>query len=128
LKLHILNLGHSVLADKWLEESRPELETVREILAEADNRDHLRSIYQNEIVPGFAAHGMGSEAERYMQTTIERFLNPTLNHRLRDISSNHKEKIRRRIIDFIDWAAEAGDTGEKPELARIVTRNGLWKE
>jgi len=106
LKLHILNLGHTVLADIWLKENRPADETVKEILADAGIRDRLLTLYRNEVVPGFAAKGLGRDAETYVAATMERFDNPFLEHRLRDIANHHAEKLVRRILDFKAWSPD----------------------
>jgi len=104
LKLHVLNLGHTILADIWRADRRPEAETVREILANAAVRARLDAIYRDEVLPGFAARGMGEEAARYVETTMGRFLNPYLDHRVADIAANHTLKVERRIAAFLDWA------------------------
>lgn len=116
LKLHILNLGHSVLADIWLTEGRAEGETVRAILGDADVAQRLADIYRTEVLPGFAARGV-TDAAAYVKTTMERFLNPYLDHRIADIADNHPQKVQRRIAAFIDWAGTPA-----PRLARIVER------
>ena len=115
LKLHILNLGHSVLAGIWRDEGRPEGETVRAILADPGPRGRLEAIFRDEVLPGFAARGMGAEAAAYVETTMARFLNPYLDHRLADIAANHDQKVERRIRAFLDWA----DT-PAPRLAAIA--------
>ena len=106
LKLHILNLGHTVLADIWMKENRPADETVRQILVDAGGRERLLSLYRGEVIPGFAANGLGRQAEDYVATTLERFDNPFLDHRLRDIASHHAEKLVRRIVAFKAWAPD----------------------
>ena len=116
LKLHILNLGHTVLADIWLAEKRPKEETVKAILAEADVRRRLLAIYHDEVVPGFADRGLGREAEAYAAATLERFDNPFLEHRLSDIANHHAEKRVRRIGDFLAWAPGV----PMPRLAAIA--------
>ncbi len=103
LKLHILNLGHTFLAEIWQVEKRPANETVREILSDGAIRKRLTDLYREEVVPGFAAHGMADAAVAYVATTLERFENPFLNHRLSDIAQHHKLKIERRVVDFISW-------------------------
>ncbi|WP_432346079.1 mannitol dehydrogenase family protein [Shinella yambaruensis] len=103
LKLHILNLGHTVLADIWMTEDRPAEETVRAILGDAGVQQRLLAIYSEEVVPGFADRGFGREAEAYVAATLERFDNPFLEHRLSDIASHHAEKRVRRIGDFMAW-------------------------
>ncbi|MFB2552984.1 mannitol dehydrogenase family protein [Ensifer soli] len=106
LKLHILNLGHTVLADIWLKEHRPEAEFVREILAVPRIAGTLSDLYAAEVVPAFAAKGLGAEASRYVATTLERFANPFLDHRLADIANHHADKLVRRIVDFHRWSPE----------------------
>lgn len=118
LKLHILNLGHTVLADRWLKDARPEAECVKDILADTAIRAELETIYAQEVVPGFRQHSLGDEAEAYVATTLERFLNPYLDHRLRDIAGNHAEKIVRRIIGFQDWCPGVA----MPKLSQIAAR------
>lgn len=55
LKLYILNLGHTVLAQCWMDDRlRPDL-TVREILELDRYRDLLTEIYGSEVIPGFKA-------------------------------------------------------------------------
>ena len=45
LKLNILNLGHTVLAQIWMEEARNGQETVREILQDEAVARRLRMIF-----------------------------------------------------------------------------------
>lgn len=104
LKLYILNLGHSVLAEIWLTGHFPAQETVRGILADPEVRTKLEKIYHDEVLPGFAAHGLRRQAEAYIRTTLERLMNPFLNHRIADIADNHAIKVSRRITAFLNWA------------------------
>ncbi|WP_457581767.1 mannitol dehydrogenase family protein [Ensifer canadensis] len=106
LKLHILNLGHTVLADIWIRQDRDRNETVRQILAGADIARQLEDIYGQEVVPAFAAKGLGPTASAYVATTLDRFRNPFLDHRLSDIANHHAEKIVRRIADLRRWSPE----------------------
>lgn len=108
LKLHILNLGHTVLANIWRREGRPAEETVREILADPAIRARIDTLYANEVLPGFAARGMAAEAEAYVSATLDRFLNPFLDHRIADIAQNHTTKVARRIGAFLEWSGRAG--------------------
>lgn len=116
LKLHILNLGHTVLADIWLKTARPQDETVKDILLDDAIHSALLRIYENEVVPGFAARGLGTEAAAYAERTLERFRNPFLQHRLSDIAGNHSEKITRRIGDFRTWSPDV----DMPLLSTIL--------
>lgn len=117
LKLHILNLGHTVLADLWLREGRGPDETVRGILAEAQVATRLERIYHAEVIPAFAARGLETEAVDYVAATLERFRNPFLNHRLTDIANHHREKIERRIVDLRRWSPDVS----MPVLSAITT-------
>ena len=103
LKLHILNLGHSFLAEIWRSEKRPADETVREILSDPAIKKRLTDLYHEEVIPGFAGYNMAEAATTYVVATLERFENPFLNHRLSDIAQNHRLKLDRRVIDFIAW-------------------------
>ncbi|HVG48924.1 MAG TPA: mannitol dehydrogenase family protein [Rubellimicrobium sp.] len=119
LKLYILNLGHTVMAEAWLRGGVPPL--VREAVA-GEQGAALRDLYETEILPGFAAAGMEDEARAYVATTLERFANPFLDHRFADIAENHEEKIRRRAGAFLDWARGRGDDRSKPRLEALVGR------
>jgi len=120
LKLHVLNLGHTVLAHIWCTDGRSEGETVGEILTDPSVRARLDAIYRDEVLPGFAARGMGEQAGRYVETTMARFLNPYLDHRIADIASNHTLKVERRIAAFVDWAGTPA-----PILKSIVARQEI---
>jgi tagaturonate reductase len=110
LKLFILNLGHTVLANRWIKQGKPRDLMVREILSDVSTLEYLRSIYEREVIPGFAAMGMADEAREYVATTLERFANPFLDHRLADIAQNHEEKMRRRLGGFIAWSGANAPT------------------
>jgi tagaturonate reductase len=116
LKLHILNLGHTVLADIWLKTGRPEDETVKAILKDPDILAALLDIYETEVIPGFAAKTLGDEAKHYVTLTLDRFRNPFLDHRIRDIANHHAEKITRRLADFRAWSPDV----PMPKLAAII--------
>lgn len=125
LKLHILNLGHTFLAEIWQREDRPADETVRAILADKEIGARLDTLYESEVLPGFAANGMGDEARAYVATTLDRFLNPFLDHRIADISQHHPEKVTRRIRAFLEWAEKAGSASGMTTLQQIAARYPL---
>ena len=118
LKLFILNLGHTCLAERWLVDKRPADETVRQILADPTMRGFLDSIYDEEVLPVFASAGI-SEAPAYRATVMERFLNPFLNHRLADIATNHAAKKERRIGGLRRFAADMTAGMKLPRLTAI---------
>jgi tagaturonate reductase len=120
LKLHILNLGHTYLAEIWKAEKRAENETVREILQDLNIRNRLMSLYLDEVVPGFSAYEMLEQAKAYVATTIQRFENPFLNHHLRDIAINHEQKIERRVFDFMRWVSVKESTFKFERLRALA--------
>jgi len=120
LKLHILNLGHTILAEMWLRDRRPPDETVGMILGDPAVRIQLMQIYRCEVIPGFGARDMFDAASRYVASTIERFENPFLQHPLRDIAQNHAIKVARRIGAFIDWVRERDASSSMPRLSALA--------
>ena len=88
LKLFLLNLAHTCMADRWKAEDRRADETVRELVADPAIRDWLDALYDGELLPVFAAAGI-DEAPDYRRSVIDRFRNPFLDHRLSDIIMNH---------------------------------------
>ena len=120
LKLHILNLGHSWLAARWHDGGGAADQTVRAALADPDTRMALERVMAQEVLPGFAAHGMTDEAHAYIATTLERFANPFLDHRLSDIFGGHAAKIDKRIGGFVRWVDASGNTVAMPELRALA--------
>jgi tagaturonate reductase len=120
LKLFILNLGHTCLAERWLAERRRPDETVREILADPAMRAWLDALYDEEVLPVFAAAGI-AEAPGYRDSVIERFRNPFLDHRLRDIADSHATKKARRLGGLRQLAAEVAPKLKLPRLAVMET-------
>lgn len=118
LKLHILNLGHTFLADRWRKEGRPATETVREILADATVRSDLETVWRMEVLPVMEARGLGDEAVAYAAEVLDRFLNPFLVHRLSDIANNHLEKINRRIRPMVEAGRTLGT--DQPRLTAML--------
>lgn len=123
LKLHILNLGHTFLADIWQREGRAPGETVRAILADEAIAARLTALYADEVVPGFAARGMEWQARDYVAVTLDRFRNPFLDHRIADIAQNHALKVERRIGAFLDWIADAPGAPATPVLGALAERH-----
>ncbi len=119
LKLFILNLGHSWLVSRW--QQTPDAPTlVREYLDDPAVLAELQDLYRTEVLPGFAAAGLGDIAQAYAATTIDRFRNPYLDHKLADIAGDHNEKVRRRVGGFLDWANAKGDDTPRPRLRALA--------
>jgi tagaturonate reductase len=122
LKLLILNLGHSYLAERWLLEGRPPEETVLEAMADPDLRAALDELYGYEVLPVFAALGMHDEAAAYLRTVLERFANPFLRHRIADI---HEAKKQRRMGTLVELARHHAPHLSQPRLrAALASRAG----
>ena len=120
LKLHILNLSHTYIADIWRREARREQETVREIMADADVRARILSLFEEEILPGFAARRLGPQAQAYFVSTLERFENPFLNHRISDIFEGHPVKVERRAKAFVAWVHAIDPNLRLPRLVEFA--------
>ncbi|QBY02638.1 mannitol dehydrogenase family protein [Rhodophyticola sp. CCM32] len=121
LKLHILNLGHTIMADWWLQDGRPEGQTVLDVM-QSERRGALEHILISDVLPGFAARGLEEDAKHFITATLERFSNPFLRHLISDIAGNHSEKLDRRIAAFFDWASTGGVLSA-PSLSAILDRN-----
>lgn len=122
LKLFILNLGHSYLVHLWQRMPDPP-QTVSGLLSVQPVSAELTDLYNREVLPAFASAGRGVAARAYIDTTLERFLNPFLEHKLSDIAQNHTEKVERRIGGFLAWADTLADRTPRPRLAAIVAGN-----
>ena len=122
-KLFILNLGHTYLVSVWQQRGQTPA-TVAGLLDDDAVRADLLDLYETEVLPAFAAAGLSGEARAYVETTVERFRNPFLNHALADIAQNHAAKVDRRISGFITWAREHGDTTAKERLVAVVAAQG----
>ncbi len=119
LKLFILNLGHTLMAENW---DTPGA-TVKGVMVDDEKLRALQTVYQEEVLPAFAAAGLGAEASDYLAVTLDRFANPFLDHRIADIATNHKEKVGRRIGAFLNWAQLQCDERPKPVLSAIAARH-----
>ncbi|WP_191061659.1 mannitol dehydrogenase family protein [Geminicoccus harenae] len=106
LKLFILNLGHTWLAERWLLDRRDPDEIVLQILQDADMVASLDRVYDEEVLPVFVAMGLGEQAVAYRRTVMERFANPFLRHRLADIAHNHAAKKERRFGGLIELSRQ----------------------
>ena len=123
LKLFLLNLAHTCLAERWKAEGRCPDETVRELVADPDVRGWLNALYDEDLLPVFADAGV-TEAPDYRRSVIERFRNPFLDHRLSDIFMNHRDKKERRVGGFIAWAGEVASDRALARL-RVIAASGV---
>jgi tagaturonate reductase len=121
LKLFILNLGHTYLAEIWARGGGAPALTVREAMADGALRAELDNLYDDEVLPVFAGIGMGGEAGAYRATVIERFSNPFLDHRLAEIFINHHAKKERRFGGLIELAETNGVRIRQPRLGAALS-------
>ena len=123
LKLFILNLGHTYLAEIWARRGGAQTLTVREAMADEAIRAELDDLYNQEVLPIFAGIEMREEAHTYRDTVIERFCNPFLNHRLADIYANHDVKKQRRFGGLIELAEANNVRISLPRLRAALASN-----
>jgi len=123
LKLLILNLGHTYLAEIWIRRGGAPTLTVREAMADKATRAELDQLLDDEVLPVFDGIGMKDQAEAYWATVVERFSNPFLDHRLAEIFINHEAKKQRRVGGVIELAEANNVRLKQPRL-----RAGLGSE
>jgi tagaturonate reductase len=120
LKLFILNLGHTYLAEIWARGGGAPTLTVREAMTDKGIRAELDDLYDKEVLPVFAGIGMQEEAEAYRATVVERFCNPFLDHRLAEIFINHDAKKQRRFGGLIELARAHDVRITQPRLSAAL--------
>lgn len=125
LKLFFLNLGHTWLAERWLMEQRSPSQTVLDAMHDATMRAEVEAVWQEEVLPVFAAMGMRDRALDYVESVRERFLNPYLDHRIADIAQNHVAKIQRRILPLVELAQSLPLQSDQPRLRGLLAKRGL---
>ena len=108
LKLYLLNLGHSVLAERWLQDRRASDETVREVMNDVSMAPELEGVWADEVLPVFDAQARGDAARAYLIELRERLRNPFLAHRMADIAQNHTQKKQRRFAPVVALAESLG--------------------
>jgi len=118
LKLFVLNLGHTWLAEQWLKGVAP-VRTVLEAMHESTLREGLEEVWSEEVIPVFEALGLGPQAREYVDVVRGRLCNPFLEHSLADIANNHEQKKSRRIAPLLELASRAGFAGGLTRLRRL---------
>lgn len=126
LKLYLLNLSHTYMAHIWHRDAMPKDLLVKEFVADASLRTKLTTMAMAEVLPTFASAGIGQQAEAYFDTTLERFDNPFLNHRLSDIANGHVSKVASRVRSFLTWAQSLDADFDAPTLNAI--QNAPWAQ
>ncbi|WP_376742227.1 mannitol dehydrogenase family protein [Pseudorhizobium tarimense] len=116
MKLRLLNGAHSMIA--YLGQLKG-LEYVRDVMAVPEYRDlarrHMQSARKTlDPVPGI-------DLDQYIDQLIERFENPTIAHRTKQIAMDGSQKLPQRLFA---GTAEALAKGEDAETAALAT--ALW--
>lgn len=121
-KLFLLNLGHTYLAQLWMERGSPAGMTVREAMDDGAMRAALEALWHEEVLPVFAAMGArhGDAALAYVAQVRERFGNPFLAHRLADIAQHHAGKIERRMAPVAALARQLCPALAQPRLRAML--------
>jgi len=125
LKLLLLNLGHSWLAERWIVDGRRRDETVFEAMNDAALREGLEQVWRDEVLPVFDAAGEGAHARQYLAGLRERLLNPFLAHRLADIAHDHVAKKARRFAPVVAAARALQLACAQPCLREALERDAL---
>jgi tagaturonate reductase len=118
LKLFVLNLGHTWLAEQWLQKPGS-VRTVLEAMHDPALREGLEAVWSEEVIPVFEALGLGAEARAYVDVVRSRFSNPFLEHALADIAQNHEQKKRRRVTALLDLATQVGAASRCDRLRHL---------
>jgi tagaturonate reductase len=92
-KVRILNAAHTAMVTQALPRG---LKTVREAMNDPAVNGWLERLLFEEIVP--TLQGRVAGPEEFARQTLERFRNPFLQHKLSDIATYHREKVRIRLV------------------------------
>jgi fructuronate reductase len=110
-KLRLLNGTHSALAALATTH-----ETVAEAIADPEIFDFVRRLLDEELLLTVDA------PDGYVDTMLERFRNPRIEHRLEKIATGAEHKIAQRLIPA---AEELKAAGKEPRLINEIVRRAL---
>ena len=116
LKLFILNLGHTWMAEGWAKRGADPKALTRQLIADPAILADLEDLYEREVQPVFEALGLGAAARDYRAEVLQRFRNPFLDHYLVDIHRNHDAKKQRRFGGLIALGRQCGLRLDQPRL------------
>lgn len=119
LKLFVLNLGHTWLAEQWLQGRAGSARTVLQAMHEPLLREGLEQVWDAEVMPVFEALGLGPQARAYVEVVRERLCNPFLEHALSDIAGNHAQKKARRVGALLELADSLGVPRTQARLRQL---------
>ena len=110
-KLRLLNGTHSALAALATTH-----QTVAEAIADPEILDFVRRLLDEELLLTVDA------PDGYVETMLERFRNPRIEHRLDQIAAGAEHKIAQRLIPA---AEELKAAGKEPRLINQIVRRAL---
>jgi fructuronate reductase len=111
IKLRLLNGAHSALAALATHH-----ETVAEAIADPELYEFVRRLLDKELLLTVDA------PDGYVETMLERFRNPRIEHRLDQIAAGAEHKIAQRLVPAAD---ELRARGREPVLINQVVRRAL---
>jgi fructuronate reductase len=116
LKLRLLNGSHTALAALGLPKGH---ETVADAIADPELSEFLGRLLEEELIPTLPG---GLDAHGYVETMLERFRNPRIEHRLEKIAAGAEHKVAQRLLPAAD---ELRAAGREPVLINRVVRRAL---
>ncbi len=100
LKLRLLNGTHTFCCGVALLAG---FETVKEAMANADFRNFMETVLKNEIAPCVVNEDITlQEAISFGNSVVDRFCNPTIEHKWTSIASNFSDKMKMRNAPLIE--------------------------
>lgn len=114
MKLRLLNGTHSALAA--LAQGH---ETVAEAIADPELHDFVERLLAEELIPTVPAE---LDPHGYVETMLERFRNPRIEHRLDQIAAGAEHKLAQRLVPA---AEDLRASGREPVLINEVLRRAL---
>jgi tagaturonate reductase len=107
LKVRILNGAHTAMVPVGLSEG---ITTVRQFVEHSKWGPWLKALLREEVAPTLPYSD--TEIENYIETVLDRFKNPYINHKLADIALNSISKFRVRLLPTVQ--AYYDQTGKVP--------------
>jgi fructuronate reductase len=111
LKLHVLNAAHSALAYLGLPRGHA---LVRDAIADPELGALVEAMILQEVAPALP----GLRVEPYWRAVRERFANPSIDHRLAQISDDGSLKLPQRVFPVLTANVRAGRPAGR--LASVV--------
>lgn len=113
-KVRILNGAHTALVERGRDLP---VRTVREAVEHRELGPWLRDLLHEEVLP--VLEGRIESGEEFVRTTLERFANPYVEHRLEDIALHHDAKIEVRLAPTLREYVERFGR-RPPRLGRLL--------